>query len=65
MDDLTIFIVDLKVVHGINSQLEREFCKEGPPSIHRGNVHVDIGICLDFRCPGKLVDSMESYQSHD
>jgi hypothetical protein len=61
VDDLKISHVDSKVVDGIISQLEEEFGKEGPLSIHRGNVHDYHGMCLDFSCPGKLVVSMESY----
>jgi hypothetical protein len=60
VDDLKISHVDSKVVYGIISQLEQEFGKEGPLSIHHGKVHDYLGMCLDFSYPGKLVVSMES-----
>jgi hypothetical protein len=63
VDDLKIFHVDSKVVDGIISLLEKEFGKQGPLSIHREKVHDYLGMCLDFRCPGRLVVSMESYQT--
>ena len=59
VDNMKISHADRKVVTNIIQQLEQEFGKEAPLTIHRGKIHDYLGMMLDFSRPGKVQITMK------
>ena len=61
VDDLKLSHVDINVLENIISEIEKEFGKESPLTVTRGNTHEYLGMTIDFSEPGKVIFSMLEY----
>jgi len=61
VDDLKISHVDKSAVNDVISLLSKEFGKEAPLTIKRGNVHEYLGMTLDYSISGKVKIIMSDY----
>jgi hypothetical protein len=61
VDDLKISHADSKVVSAVIKQIDNEFGKEAPVTVHRGKVHNYLGMTIDYSLPDKVQISMVDY----
>ena len=61
VDDILITHADSKVVDEVIEELKKEFGKEAPLTVSRGNKHTYLGMELTFTKNGKLVVTMNKY----
>lgn len=61
VDDLKISHADKEAVENIVSALQEKYGQESPLTVNRGDIHVYLGMTIDFSDPGKVVVSMYQY----
>jgi len=54
VDNLKISHVDAQVVEDTLVQLNKQYRKRAPLTVTRGNMHVCLGITIDYTTPGKV-----------
>ena len=61
VDDLKISHKKKKVLKWVVEKINNKYGKEAPLTVHWGDAHEYLGMCLDYSVPGKVTFRMEEY----